>query len=175
MSLTMLLRRCLFPACIFGAVMSFLLPATSTELPKEGTCHLKIKVTATQTLDQLSSARDGILTWNETDEATKVDCGQIQWPPVKEHCFGLGELDGQFAISDGYCIDTDQDGDKIVWKIPPNKYPQYTTTLDYSSDVLMASGKYKGMSGKSKWACVYSGTFTTSLGDCDVEMTFKFP
>jgi hypothetical protein len=171
----MRLKRFLFPVFSFGGIVFLLSPATPTELPREGTCHLKIKVRAKQTLDQLSSARDGILSWDENDEATKVDCGQTQWPPMKEHCFGSGELDGQFAVSTGYCIDVDQDGDKIVWKLPPSKYPQYTATLNYSSDVLMASGKYKGMSGKSNWACVYTGSFTASLGECDVEMTFKLP
>lgn len=171
----MLLRCFLLPVFGVSAVFCSVLPASTAELPKEGACHLKVKLEAKQTLDQLSAVGDGILSWDENEEATKVDCGPTQWPPMREHCFGFGELDGKFAVSTGYCIDTDQDGDKIVWKLPPSKYPQYSTTSSYSSDVLMSSGKYKGMSGKSTWACVYSGSFTTAVGVCDVEMTFKFP
>jgi hypothetical protein len=48
-------------------------------------CHLKVKVEAKQTVDQLSGARDGILSWDENNEAAKVDCGQNQWPLIKEH------------------------------------------------------------------------------------------
>jgi hypothetical protein len=171
----MMLRCLLLPAFGLVAAVYSVLPGSAAGLPKEGTCRLKVKLEAKQTLEQLSAARDGILSWDENEDTTKIDCGQTQWPPMKEHCFGFGELDGQFAVSTGYCIDTDQDGDKIVWKLPPSKYLQNSTTSSYSSEVLMASGKYKGISGKSHWTCAYSGSFTAAVGVCDVEMTFKFP
>ena len=167
--------------CFLGQLFSFCVAicaaphATAAELPKDGTCRLKVKLEAQQTLDQLSAARDGILSWDEKETITNAECDRAQWPSMRGHCFGSGELDGKFAISTGYCIDTDQDGDKIVWKLPATKYNQYSSTSSYSSDVLMANGKYKGLSGTSKWHCVYSGTFAVSVGDCNVEMTFKFP
>jgi len=44
-----------------------------------------------------------------------------------------------------------------------------------SAEVLMAGGKYKGMSGKSTARCGYSGSEVEWTGLCDGEMTFKFP
>jgi hypothetical protein len=39
----------------------------------------------------------------------------------------------------------------------------------------MASGKYKGMPGKSTYMCDYGGSPDLWSGPCDGEMTFKFP
>jgi hypothetical protein len=44
-----------------------------------------------------------------------------------------------------------------------------------SAEVLMAGGKYKGMSGKLTSRCGYSGSEVEWTGLCDGEMTFKFP
>jgi hypothetical protein len=58
---------------------------------------------------------------------------------MKTHCFGFSELDGKFAFTTGYCIDADQDGDKVVWKRSPSKDPKDASTLKGSAEVLMAS------------------------------------
>ena len=168
-------RNFLLSVFSFGVGACLLLPASAAELPKEGTCHVKSKADGKQTVDSLSAKVDGISSWDETYEIISVDCGQAQLPPRKTHCFGLDELDGKFAASTGYCIDTDQDNDKIIWEIAPSKEPQYALTLSSSTDVLMASGKYTGMSGKSTSDCTHGGSLSSYVGHCDVERTFKFP
>ena len=39
----------------------------------------------------------------------------------KNVVFGIDELIGAFRYSTGYCLDTDEDGDKILWKYGPRK------------------------------------------------------
>ncbi len=91
------------------------------------------------------------------------------------HCYGFSELDGKLAFSTGYCVEADEDGDKIIWKMDPTKDNQYASALNGTSQILMGGGKYTGISGKSKWHCTYGGSFTKYAGRCDIEETLKFP
>ncbi|MGA9850409.1 MAG: hypothetical protein WBQ45_22565 [Roseiarcus sp.] len=152
-------------------------PAIATELPKEGTCRYAMKVDGKQTVDELNVAKnDGIAYWDETETPGDKDCGQTQWPPMKpSHCYGFSELDGKLAFSTGYCVEADEDGDKIIWKMDPTKDNQYASALNGTSQILMGGGKYTGISGKSKWHCTYGGSFTKYAGRCDIEETLKFP
>ena len=77
----MLFRNLLLSVFIFGAVAS-VLPAISTELPKEGTCHVDSKLEGKLNLDKSSSVgSDGIESWDET-HTTTVNCGQTRWPVI---------------------------------------------------------------------------------------------
>lgn len=159
-----------------GAIVC-LSPAIATELPKEGTCRYAMKVDGKQTVDELNVAKnDGIAYWDETETPGDKDCGQTQWPPMKpSHCYGFSELNGKLAFSTGYCVEADEDGDKIIWKMDPTKDNQYASALNGTSQILMGGGKYTGISGKSKWHCTYGGSFTKYAGRCDIEETLKFP
>jgi hypothetical protein len=90
--------------------------------------------------------------------------------PNKRTLFGFDELSGKSRIITGYCVDTDQDGDKVVWKLVGSKVPD-----GGSGEVIMAGGKYTGMSGKSTSDCTHGGSLSSYVGHCDVERTFKFP
>lgn len=171
----MLLRSLIPLACNLAAATCLVTSATSTTMPKDLTCHIKLKTEGKQTVDQLSTHRDGIVSWHENEEFTSVDCGQTKWPPTKERCFGFAESDGTSAVTTGYCVDTDSDGDKIVWKIPAIKAPLYALTLSGYNEVLMGSGKYKDMSGKTTYECVYGGTFELYTATCSMERILKFP
>jgi hypothetical protein len=171
----MLFRNFLLSVFSFGAGACLLLPATSAGLPKEGTCHNKIRIEAKESSDMLGAAPAiGIATWIHTNTIT-FDCGQTQWPAMKERCFGIDELTGGSRLSTAYCIDTDHDGDKVVWKLVPSKTSAYSQETSGSFEVLMASGKYTGMSGKLTFECGFSGSNAVYFGKCDGAMTFKFP
>ena len=171
----MLFRNLLLSVFVFGAVAS-VLPAISTELPKEGTCHVDSKLEGKLDLDKSSSVgSDGIESWDET-HTTTINCGHIRWPAIKErHCFGLDEVSGALRLASGYCLDIDEDGDKVLWKIAPNKRGKNSAMSSDSAEVLLANGKYKGMSAKSTYRCGYGGSYAKWSGLCDGEMTFKFP
>jgi hypothetical protein len=172
----MLFRDLLLSVLSFSAVALPVLPATSAELPKQGACKVSSKLEGKLDLDKSSSVgSNGIESWGETATIT-VDCGQTQWPAIKEErCFGLDELIGVLRFSTGYCLDTDADGDRVLWKLVPSKRGKNSAMSSDSSEVLMASGKYQGMSGKSTYRCGYSGSEVEWSGLCDGEMTFKFP
>jgi hypothetical protein len=114
------------------------------------------------------------VSWDDT-RTVSFDCGPTQWPQIKQRCFGFTELNHDFMSSNGYCLDTDEDGDKVLWKLVPNKWTGHGSNISGSDEVLMASGKYKGMSGKSTYNCSYTGSSTHWSGQCDAEMTFKLP
>ena len=172
----MLFRNFLLSAISFGAVPCSVLPATSTEFPKEGTCHVSSKLEGKLDLDKSSSVgSNSIESWGET-HTTTIDCGKTQWPAIRERrCYGYDELIGVLRFTTGYCLDTDADGDRVLWKLVPTKRGKNSAMSSGSTEVLMAGGKYKGMSGKSTYRCGYSGSEVEWTGLCDGEMTFKFP
>jgi hypothetical protein len=124
----MLFRNLLLSVFGCGVVAWSVLPATSTELPKEGTCHVDSKLEGKLDLDKSSSVgSDGIESWDET-HTTTIDCGHTQWPAIKERrCFGLDEVSGSLRFATGYCLDIDEDGDKVLWKIAPSKRERIMT------------------------------------------------
>ena len=162
---------------ILSSAIVCLSPALATELPKEATCRFKTNVEGTQTVDELNAADvDGVARWDETQTPGDKDCGQTKLPPMKpSHCYGLSESNRAFIISTGYCIEADQDGDKIIWKIDPTKIDQYYTVASGTSQILMGGGKYAGISGQSKWQCTYGASALKYNALCHIEQTLKFP
>jgi hypothetical protein len=168
-------RNFLLSILSFGALALSESPAASTELPKEGTCHVNSKLEGKLDVDKSNAVGSNAITsWDETVDVS-IDCGQTQWPAIKERCFGFDELNGALRVSNGYCLDTDADGDRVLWKLVPSKRGRNSATSNDSAEVLMAGGKYNGMSGKSTSRCGYSGSEVKWTGLCDGEMTFKFP
>ena len=149
--------------------------AKAAEFPKDVTCHIKESTQGKQTVDPVGDRKVGIVSWSEIEDFTSVDCGETKWPPTQERCFGFAESDGQNAVTTGYCVDTDSDGDKIVWKIPAITASLYASALSGHNEVLMGSGKYKNLSGKTTYECAYSGTFEAYGATCNLVRTFHFP
>ncbi len=162
---------------ILASAIVCLSPAFATESPKEVTCRFKTNVEGTQTVDELSAADVyGIARWDETQTPGDRDCGQIKLPPMKPfHCYGLSESNRAFTLSTGYCVEADQDGDKIIWKIDPTKNDQYFTVASGTSQILMGGGKYAGISGTSKWQCTYGASAIKYTALCHIEQTLTFP
>ena len=158
-----------------GVIACFISPAAATELPREGTCHTNSTIEGKVDHAQSSSVGgNAIESWSQTNTTT-LNCGGAKWPSIKVRCFGFNEVIGAFRTPTGYCLDTDGDGDEVLWKLVPSKGGANPLVSGGSSEVLMASGKYEGMSGKSTFSCGYYGSSAEWTGSCDGEMTFKFP
>jgi hypothetical protein len=168
----MMIRHLVFSGAIF-----YLSPAFATDLPREITCRFETKVTGAQNVDELtSSSVDGIARWDETQTPGEKDCGQSPWPPMKpSHCYGISESDRNAVISNGYCVEEDQDGDKIIWKMDPNKNDQFYSATRGTSQILMGGGKYSGITGTSKWQCTYGASALKYIALCHIEQMLKFP
>jgi hypothetical protein len=130
------------------------------EFPKEGTCKFKVTVAGKSTMEEIFSS------WSEIQTVTDT-CNH--WPKMTRHCVGFEDAGSSY----GYCLGKDADGDSIVWNILPHSVN--TSDDMVPSEVQMASGKYKGMTGKSSDRCSFSGSDTEYTGTCDVEMSYKIP
>lgn len=156
--LVMVFRTILAFIFALGAAACLAPPASAMQLPKEGTCKFKV------TVDGKSATEDKFSSWSEIQ--TVIDnCNH--WPPMKRHCVGFEDSGFDY----GYCLGKDSDGDSIVWNILPHSVN--TSNDVVPSEVQIASGKYKGMTGKSTERCSFSGSETEYTGTCDVEMSYK--
>jgi hypothetical protein len=167
----MLFRNIFISALALGAPAFLAIPATATELPKEGRCKYKVSTEGKQSFEIIDRVRlDGVAAWDENQKSSEA-CGAFP-PMMIRHCFGLNEITGGAAVTHGYCVERDADNDAIVWKVAPHAVD---ATDAIPTEVLMATGKYKGMNGKAVSKCAFGGTPENYSLSCDVEMTFKFP
>lgn len=169
----MLFRTVLLSALGLGAVAFAVFPARSAEMPKEGACHVKSTKEGKQTLNMIDKyERYGIGTFDEIGP-TVSDCGQGQSQPAKERCFGISEITNSDVSTVAYCISTDQDGDTVVWKSSSEGSELYGGYGKGTSEVLMGSGKYEGMTGTSTWFCSYHGNPDKYTSDCESKNNYK--
>ena len=110
-------RTILLPAVGFGAAACWVFLVASSELPKEGTWHSKSTMSAKHTLNRIGE-KGALIVVGEGTGTVIADWGQGERPPMKEHCFELSaQKDWNTVVQLMYCIDTDQDGDQLVWKL----------------------------------------------------------
>jgi len=166
----MLFRNILVSALALGAAAYIATPASATEPPKEGTCKFKLSTEGKQIFTIIDSARlDGVASWDENQKVIENCEG---WPSMTRHCFGLNELTKGSPRGYGFCVAKDADGDSIVWKVLPHNVD---STDQIPNEVLMASGKYAGMSGKESATCKFGGSPMDYNGTCDIEMSYRIP
>lgn len=69
-------------------------------------------------------------------------------PDHKLHCLGVVQgAAGMIAEQHGYCIETDLDGDQVLWKVTPAAHPLgLTAALQAVHEALAGTGKYAGIS-----------------------------
>jgi len=60
---------------------------------------------------------------------------------------------GTIAEERGYCVETDPDGDQVLWRTLNAK-----TDLQGVSEALLGTGKYTGISMRAKATCQQSAT-----------------
>ena len=171
----MLLRKVAMFALVLGAAAGLASSATAANFPKEGTCNYKVSSEGKQSFEMVNRvAIDGVAAWNE-DQKTSEACGPFP-PMMIRHCFGLNEITKGKAVTHGYCVERDADNDAIVWKVLPHAVDatEEDPSAAVPTEVLMATGKYKGMTGKASSKCAFGGDPQNYTLACDVEMTYKF-
>ena len=68
-------------------------------------------------------------------------------PDHKMHCLGvLQGAAGRVAEQHGYCIETDLDGDQVLWKVTPAAHPLGPVSLQTVHEAIAGTGKYAEVS-----------------------------
>jgi hypothetical protein len=169
------LRGILPSALALGVAACLTLPTASAETPKEGTCRSTSTVDFKSTLHYLR-APYALIAVYEGSGSVQGGCGPGQGAFVKEQCFGLNaEKDASTVAALTYCIDTDQDGDELVWKFVPEDLVYAASFSNDLSEIVTGSGKYDGMTGKGKTHCEYRGHMDEWTAICTNESSFKLP
>jgi len=153
----------------------FAAPAASAETLKEITCHSSSKVSFTHALHRLQNF-ESLIAVAEGNGTVTGDCGQGQVAPLKEQCFELSaQKNFSTVVQLMYCIDTDQDKDELVWKFAADDLVDAAMSSNGSSEIMMGSGKYNGVTGKGRIHCDYSGTMEAYTASCTNESAFRLP
>ena len=97
--------------------------------------------------------------------------GSGEGPDHKLHCLDImhGTL-GAIAGESGYCVETDPDGDQVLWKTMTAPHSLGATNdLHHVWETLLGTGKYSGVSITTKLTCQNSTTGLRSFKlACDV-------
>ena len=92
-------------------------------------------------------------------------------PDHKMHCFGImqGSM-GTIAEEPEYCVETDPDGDQVLWKITTAPHSvSAKTDIQNVWEALLGTGKYTGISMRAKSTCQVSSTALMGwAGKCDL-------
>jgi hypothetical protein len=168
-------RNILATALGLGVAACLSVPATPAETPKEGTCRTTSTVVLKSRIDYLRAPYKAIYPY-EGSGSVQGGCGLGQGAFVKEQCFGLNaQKDASTVATLIYCIDTDQDGDELVWKSVAEDLVYAAFDSNGSSEIVMGSGKYDGMTGKGKSHCEFHGDMGEWTAICTTESSFKLP
>jgi len=97
--------------------------------------------------------------------------GSGEGPDHKLHCLAiLHGAAGEVAGENGYCVETDPDGDQVLWKTTPTPHAMSATKdLEGVWETLLGTGKYTGVSITTKVTCQQTATGLRSFKlACDV-------
>ena len=99
-----------------------------------------------------------------------IGTGSGEGPDHKLHCLDImhGAL-GAIAEESGYCVETDPDGDQVLWKTTSAPHSLGATKdLHHVWETLLGTGKYTGISITTKLTCQQSTTGLKSFRlECD--------
>ncbi len=109
--------------------------------------------------------------FDETGTSTVVGAG----PDHKLHCFGTVQGVGGVAVTNGYCDETDADGDHILWKTTPDLRPADKPMAHGMSQALVGTGKYAGMTGWVEYTCTNSGSPEAYQNACESHGSVTLP
>jgi len=151
--------------------------ATAGDLPREGTWHGTAAGEGKWTMNMIGTdGNTGLIVFDQTSTV------EGDGPKATEHCFGVLELAKRIINPHGYCIAVDADGDQIVSKDANEDRPGFQDQAPRHSDIVMGTGKYAGITGKSAATCVFGGSFPSTGSSptsyqyrCKVETTYKLP
>ena len=154
-----------------GIIASAAIPA---ELPKEGAFEAKVILTGRA----LQSNAVGKM-------ANEAEVGAVEWdgpwtvstpfPSIREHVLALYQRMNGMHESKGYIINTDSDGDQIVWKLGSEPRPITNPTQHSENQAIYGTGKYAGISGTNKWSCEFGQDASGMTNSCRGQITYKLP
>ena len=139
----------------------------ATGAADEGTVTAKFSSTGTQLQTNPVGTSGDYLVVGEENGTIERGGGSHTW-----RCFWMTPIIKQAWEAQGYCIETDQDGDQIVLK----------TTSEGSAavgsgagEVVMGAGKYAGITGKIAFTCQFTGNINKYTVNCDAQVSYKTP
>ncbi len=94
--------------------------------------------------------------------------------PGTRRCVGDFTVVKGMAESHDVCIDTDADGDVIVWKMTPEARSMAVPTMKGTGEAVWGTGKYAGVTGASTFTCESSGNPSGYTNECESQVTYKF-
>jgi hypothetical protein len=78
-------------------------------------------------------------------------------PDHKMHCLGVMQGTSDAVVEQhGYCMETDTDGDQVLWKVTPAGHPLNSPISLATHEALVGTGKYAGISGTLNSTCQVS-------------------
>ena len=80
-------------------------------------------------------------------------------PDHRTHCLGIVRgAAGAIGEQINFCVETDQDGDQVLWKLTFAPHPTGAATTQYVREAIAGSGKYAGISMTQKWTSEFEST-----------------
>jgi hypothetical protein len=165
--------RALVLAAVAAAATMLIAGSTlPAETAKEGTYSGKLRFVGkvTQQINIGENGRD-FISASEEDGKSSSD------PPVKFHCLSVDEdVNGVFE-KQGFCVDTDNDGDQVLWKFTEDPHHSMMAVITRTEEEIVGTGKFEGRSATQTLRCAYAEPpgEVTYAWDCDVHGKYKLP
>jgi hypothetical protein len=113
----------------------------AADLPKEGNYKGTYFSRGTFKTNSLGKDRT-LVVFDETGlQVTDGFLDHTTW-----HCWGMGDFAKGMGEHQGYCISTDTDGDKVLFRIAGEKHAIDQKSWKSINDCIEGTGKYEGVS-----------------------------
>jgi dienelactone hydrolase len=156
-------RILLLSAVAAGGVALF----AASALADEGTVTAKVSSTGTQLQTNPVGTSGDNLVVSEENGTIERGGGSHPW-----RCFWMSPIIKQAWEAQGYCIETDQDGDQIVLKTTSKGSDGAASG---AGEVILGTGKYAGTTGKIAFTCHLAGGSSKYSANCDAQVSYKTP
>ena len=159
-------------ALALGAAAFFATTAIASDLPKEGTFKLVGNAHGTGKIMPPGNPADVGL-W---EEMGKAQIAELLVNDGEMRCFGISEtINGVHKTPNGYCFITAKDGDQLVLRINDVADPHSISVYKCSGDLIIGTGKYKGIVGTVTFAAHTSSEVTGYTNHIDGQGNYKIP
>ena len=139
----------------------------ATGAADEGTVTAKFSSTGTQLQTNPVGTSGDYLVVGEENGTIERGGGSHTW-----RCFWMTPIIKQAWEAQGYCIETDQDGDQIVLKTTSKGSDGAASG---AGEVILGTGKYAGTTGKIAFTCHLAGGASKYSANCDAQVSYKTP
>lgn len=90
-------------------------------------------------------------------------------------CIGMQQEVKGLAIAQAYCVDTDADGDQILWKVTAKPRPVNDPNMRLASEMLFGTGKYARMMATAAFTCQLAPSAGGFARTCEGPGTYQRP